>query len=106
MDGIGDDVLAHARLAQKQHRTVERGHLPDHFHDVFQAEILSHYAVAGKAFEFPVKVSIVVGQHFLEPDDFLMLEGVGHGHEERLLERGVQTGVLLGETVVALSQQG
>ena len=35
-----------------------------------------------------------------------MLEGVGHGDEEGLLEGGVELGVVLVEAIVALGEQG
>jgi hypothetical protein len=94
MDGVGQNLLAHAGFAQEQHRRLQGRHLADLGHDLAQPEIRAHDVRARQLAHLGAQKAVVVVQEVLEANHLLVLESVGHGDGERFAQQAQQLHML------------
>jgi hypothetical protein len=94
------DLLSHPGLPLQQYRAVQGGHFIDHFHDLFQAEILSD-DITIEAFEPALQITDIIGHQFLELIQLVISQCIGEGDRNRLIDGGKQLQVLFRKPVVS-----
>ncbi len=104
VDGVGDNLLAHARLPDNQHGVLERRHLIDLRHHAPEARIRPHHLVAGLRYQFAVQIAVVGDQLLFQTDHLLVPEGVGHGDGKRFPQERKKAGMRRREPVGSASE--
>ena len=104
VDGVGHDLFAHAGLAEQQHGTFQRRHLPHQVHDALQAEFGAHHLAAGQVEQLVLKITVVVGQQVAQLAQFPVAQVIGQGDGKRLVEQRDELDVVVIELDIRLAE--